>query len=247
MFDLIIGKTKHVPCTPAVPILISTSIQVSALAVIVVSSLLFVGQMPAVPDVMAFVAEMPSALPPPPPPAAALPKTAAAASRPLPTTSAFAAPIEVPTSITPEAPFTGEEEGVPGGVEGGIPGGVVGGFAGIFVEAPPPPPPPPARPEIMRIGGQVQAPALLRRVEPIYPLLAQAASIEGIVILDAIVDVEGHVQSVTVLRGHAVLSRAAIEAVKQWQYQPLLLNGVPTPFELTVSLMFHFTDKKPQR
>lgn len=242
MFDLIMGKTEHVPSTPAVPILISAGVQTTALAGIVIASLVFAtGQLPVPGNVLAFVAEMPSPLPPPPPPAPALPK-AAAAPRPEPM-SGFAAPVEAPPTIEPEVPFAGNgEEGVPGGVEGGIPGGIVGGFAGV-IEGPPPPPPPPPKREIMRIGGQVQAPALVRRVDPEYPALAQAASIDGVVILDAIVDVEGHVQSVTTLRGHPLLARAAIDAVKQWQYQPLLLNGVPTPFELTVSLWFHFEDK----
>jgi protein TonB len=89
----------------------------------------------------------------------------------------------------------------------------------------------------------VQAPALLKRVEPAYPPIAQFASIDGMVILNAIVDEHGRVQSVTVLRGHPLLGKAAMEAVRQWLYEPLRLNGTPTPFELTVSLSFHLDDK----
>jgi len=114
------------------------------------------------------------------------------------------------------------------------------------IEGPPPPPPPVSR-EPVRIGGQLQAPALLKRVDPIYPYIAQAASIDGVVILDAIVDEHGRIQSVKVLRGHSLLAKAAIDAVQQWEYEPLKLNGTPTAFELTVSLWFHFDDKQRRR
>jgi protein TonB len=58
------------------------------------------------------------------------------------------------------------------------------------------------------------------------------------VILEAVVDTEGRVQEVHVLRSRGFLDKAAIEAVKQWRYQPLMLNGQPTPFVLTVTLNF---------
>ena len=126
---------------------------------------------------------------------------------------------------------------MPGGVEGGIEGGVAGGIVGGLPAAPPPlPPPPPQKP--IRIGGQVTAPALIHRVEPKYPDFAAQAQIEGLVILEATVDVEGHVQSVEILRSHGLLDQAAIDAVKQWQYSPLVLNGKPFPFILTVTVRF---------
>src|SRR6185369_681399 len=98
-----------------------------------------------------------------------------------------------------------------------------------------------------RIGGQIQAPALLKRVEPAYPSIAQLAAIDGIVILDAIVDEHGRVKSLKVLRGHPLLAKAATAAVEQWEYEPLRLNGTATPFELTVSLWFHFDEKAKRR
>ena len=66
-------------------------------------------------------------------------------------------------------------------------------------------------------------------------------------VLDAIVDEHGRIQSVKVLRGHPLLARAATQAVEQWEYEPLKLNGSPTAFELTVSLWFHFDDKAKKR
>jgi protein TonB len=245
MFDLFTGKVQHVPSTPAIPILVSTSIQGTALAVIAVMSLVVASrELPPVPDIFAFVAEMPAAAPPPPPPP---PAQAVRAAQPTPPpANAFAAPVEAPPDIQPERVGAAiAEAGVPGGVEGGIVGGVVGSIPAV-VEGPPPPPPPVSH-EPVRIGGQVSAPALVKRVEPVYPAIAQLAAIDGIVILDAIVDEHGRVQSLKVLRGHPLLAKAATEAVQQWEYEPLKLNGTPTPFELTVSLWFHFDEKLKRR
>jgi protein TonB len=246
MFDLFTGKVQHVPSTPTIPILVSSTIQGTALAVIALMSFVVASrELPPVPDIFAFVAEMPAAAPPPPPPPPV--QTARAVQATPPPANAFAAPIEAPADIQPEPVGTAiAEAGVPGGVEGGIPSGIVGTVPAV-VEGPPPPPPPAVPQGPVRIGGQVSAPALLKRVEPVYPAIAQLAAIDGVVILDAIVDEHGRVQSLKVLRGHALLAKAAIEAVQQWEYEPLKLNGTPTPFELSVSLWFHFEEKPKRR
>jgi periplasmic protein TonB len=245
MFDLFTGKVQHVPSTPAIPILVSSTIQGTALAVVALMSFVLASrELPAVPDMFAFAAEMPAVAPPPPPPPPV--QTARAAQPTPPLANAFAAPIEAPLEIQPEP--TGAaiaEDGVPGGVEGGILSGIVGSVPAVIEGPPPPPPPVPQDP--VRIGGQVSSPALVKRVEPIYPAIAQAAWIDGVVILDAIVDNHGRIQSLKVLRGHPLLAKAAIEAVQQWEYEPLKLDGTATPFELTVSLWFHFEDKSKRR
>src|SRR5258707_15822606 len=96
MFDLFTGRVQHVPSTPAIPILISTSVQGTAFAAIVFSSILLATrELPAVPDVLAFVAEMPTVAAPPPPPAAPAPAQARAAAVPKAVpVSEMAAPIE---------------------------------------------------------------------------------------------------------------------------------------------------------
>ena len=128
---------------------------------------------------------------------------------------------------------------MPGGVEGGIPGGVVGGVVGGLPDVPAPPPPPPQRGPI-RTGGQIETPELVHRVEPYYPPVAVAAHLEGIVILEAIVDRDGTVAELKVLRsGGVLLDREALLAVRQWRYKPLLLNGQRERFILTVTLSFH--------
>ena len=248
MFDLFTGKVQHVPSTPAGPILVSSTIQGTALAVIGLMSFAVASrELPPVPDVWAFVAEMPAAVPPPPPPPPPVQAVQAVRTTPPPA-NAFVAPTEAPPDIQPEPVGTAiAEAGIAGGVEGGIAPGIVGTVPAL-VEGPPPPPPAASLPQgPVRIGGQLSAPTLLKRVEPIYPGIAQSAAIDGVVILDAIVDEHGRIQSLKVLRGHPLLAKAAIEAVQQWEYEPLKLNGRPTPFELSVSLWFHFEEKPKRR
>ena len=84
--------------------------------------------------------------------------------------------------------------------------------------------------------GQLQ---LIKKVEPIYPALMLAAKQQGTVVLDAIIHPDGTIGDIRILQPLSPLfDRAAIAAVKQWQYTPLVLNGIPTPFVLTVTFNF---------
>jgi protein TonB len=145
------------------------------------------------------------------------------------------APIEVPTEIKHEEGLDigGIEGVVECGVEGGVPGGVVGGVVGGLPDAPPPPP---TRP--VRVGGEIREPRKVVDVAPVYPDLAARAHVEGVVIIEATIDPRGKVANATVLRGVPVLDEAALEAVRKWVYTPTLLNGVPTPIIMTVTLRF---------
>jgi protein TonB len=249
MFDLVVaGRGRHPFHEPtAAPTLISIVGHVVVLGAVATASILVTtDQLPEVPAMMAFVAAPPAPPPPPPPPPpAAKRRVEAQPARTEPVVaSREAAPVEAPSRIIAEAfiPSTEDVEGVEGGVEGGIAGGVLGGVIGGLSEAPPPPPPPPpaapAKRAPVRIGGQLTAPALVHRVNPVYPEVAVLAQVTGIVILEATVDAQGAVESVRVLRSVPLLDRAAIEAVRQWRYTPLVLNGVPSPFVLTVTLSF---------
>lgn len=178
--------------------------------------------------------------PPPPPPAGVRAVKPAPAARPV-EAAKFVAPIEVPDAVLPEEGIDlGIEGGVPGGVEGGVPGGVVGGVVGGLPSAPLPP----AAVAPVRVGGLVRVPKLLNRVKPAYPELARAARTSATLILEANVGADGRVQTVRVLRGQPLFDEAALDAVKQWRYQPLLLNGVPTPFIVTVTLVFNLVNKE---
>jgi periplasmic protein TonB len=240
MFDLVTGQTGHLPRHATLPILMSTAAQVIVVgSAIVIPLLLVTNSMPEIPTMMAFVVAPPPPPLPPPPPAPAQAKAAATPAA-APTNPA-AAPIEPPTTIAAERPSDeGVYDGVPGGVEGGVPGGVLGGVVGGLPEAPPPPPPPVTAKGPVRVGGQIQVPALLKRVEPVYPPIAVSAHLEGLVILEAIIDRDGTVSEVKVLRSlHPLLDREAENAVKQWRYSPLVLNGTRERFMLTVTLSFH--------
>jgi protein TonB len=88
------------------------------------------------------------------------------------------------------------------------------------------------------VGGNIKAPSQVRKVQPQYPAIAQSARVQGVVILEATIGTDGHVQDVKVLRSIPLLDTAAIDAVKQWQYTPTLLNGVPVPVVMTVTVNF---------
>jgi protein TonB len=149
-----------------------------------------------------------------------------------------AAPTEAPKEIVPEAPKTPSMgEGVPGGVEGGVPGGVVGGVVGGLPEAPPPPPPPPPQAPV-RVGGAIKPPNKTKHVPPIYPPIAQSARVSGIVIIEATIGADGKVKDAKVLKSIPLLDQSALDAVKQWQFTPTLLNNVPVPVIMTVTVNF---------
>ena len=125
--------------------------------------------------------------------------------------------------------------GVAGGVEGGVPGGVTGGVVGGLPEAPPPPPPPAAP---VRVGGNIKAPVKTKDVRPTYPAIAQSARVQGIVIIEATIGPNGRVADAKVLRSIPLLDNAALDAVRQWEFTPTLLNGVPVPVIMTVTVQF---------
>ena len=230
--DLAVRKRRGV-ALPA-----SMALHALAVVAIAIVPLLLAESLPDAGGVRAFFVE-PIAAPPPPPPPPPPAARAAAATRVLPKATAapvgFVAPIEVPTEIKPEEGLDlgGIEGGVAGGVEGGVPGGVVGGVVGGLPDAPPPPPVKP-----VRVGGDVREPRKVVEVAPVYPALAAKAGIEGVVIIEATIDPRGRVVNATVLRGIPVLDEAALEAVRQWVYTPTLLNGVPTPIIMTVTVRF---------
>ena len=110
-------------------------------------------------------------------------------------------------------------------------------------QPPPPPPPPPRAPdfygdEALRVGGKIRAPDKLIDVRPIYPMIAQQARVQGVVILEARIEPDGTVSSARVLRSIPLLDQAAIDAVRQWQFRPTLLNGVPIPVIMTTTVNF---------
>jgi TonB family protein len=111
---------------------------------------------------------------------------------------------------------------------------------GYGVAAPPPPPPPSGGGGGQRIvvGSNNQATRLVNQVPPVYPQQAKDAKIEGVVSFQATIDKQGHVANLMVLGGHPLLVPAALEAVKQWIYQPTLLNGEPVEVRTQIDVNF---------
>ena len=116
---------------------------------------------------------------------------------------------------------------------------------------PPPPPPPPAyRKKLekfaegaVRAVGEIKPPKpnLLKMVRPVYPEAAKKEGVEGVVILSVRTDIYGRVEDVMVLRSIPLLDQAAIDAVKQWVYEPFIFEGKPSPVVFTVTL--HIKEK----
>jgi TonB family protein len=79
----------------------------------------------------------------------------------------------------------------------------------------------------LRIGGSMQAAKLVYQPRPIYPPEAKAARVQGKVTLQAVIGKDGTIQKLEVLSGDALLVQSAIDAVRQWVYEPTLLNGDP--------------------
>jgi TonB family protein len=95
-----------------------------------------------------------------------------------------------------------------------------------------------AAPLRARTGGVIREPRKVRHVAPEYPALAVAARVQGRVVLDCVIDEDGRVSSVTVLKPQPLLEAAAVDAVRQWRYVPTLLNGTRVSVLLTVTVDF---------
>jgi TonB family protein len=131
---------------------------------------------------------------------------------------------------------------------------------------PPPPPPPPPSPSrgsaqhqmafspappmseqfethaetlgAVRVGSGIKVPVKVRDVRPLYPPIAQQAQVQGVVIVEALLDEDGNVANARVLRSIPLLDEAALDSVRQWKYTPTLLNGVPSAVLMTVTVNF---------
>jgi len=118
----------------------------------------------------------------------------------------------------------------------------VSGWAPVL---PPPPPPPyviPAEGPVRAIG-EIKPPRNIKQVDPIYPEIARLAGVEGLVILEVETDIYGRVQGYKILRSIPLLDQAAIEAVKQSVYEPLIIEGKPRGGIFTVTVRFELKDK----
>ena len=84
----------------------------------------------------------------------------------------------------------------------------------------------------------IKRPRLIRQVPPQYPINAIKARIQGVVRIEAVTDIYGRVTRINVIDGHLLLRAAAVQAVKQWVYEPYIINGLPKPVMFVVSVHF---------
>lgn len=89
-----------------------------------------------------------------------------------------------------------------------------------------------------RVSGGVEQGLLIRDVKPIYPRLAQAAAVQGEVVLQAVIGKDGRIENLHAVSGNPLLVRAALDAVQQWRYRPYLLNGEPVEVETQITVRF---------
>ena len=133
----------------------------------------------------------------------------------------------------------GAPDGAPGDVPGGVPGGITGGIPGgiVFDD-----------PEALDISSWTDEPlksteanSSLRRtkyIHPTYPPKAQSAGISGTVIIEVIVGRNGKIKSVRVLKSIPALDSAALDAIKQWEYKPVVVDGIPREVIFTITVNF---------
>ena len=215
-------------------VLVSFVFQVTFLGILLLIPLIYTEALPKAMLATLLVAPPP---PPPPPPPPAQVQVIRKPQVHLMDAGKLMAPKTIPKNVTiikeeAEPDMGGMVGGVVGGVAGGSMGGAIGGVIGGM-----PAPPKPAQSRI-KVGGNVTAARIVNRTTPIYPPLARQTRISGTVRLHAIIAKDGTVQQLEVLSGHPLLVQAALDAVRQWRYQPTLLNGEPVEVDTTVDVIF---------
>jgi TonB family protein len=144
------------------------------------------------------------------------------------------APVEIPQDIKEEIPSFGDGYGY-------NPNGIVGGFDEVEGGT--------EIPQWMKIDPAkdgipvtvLQKPRLIKKVVPHYPELAIKVRRQGKVIIEATTDIYGKVTRIRIISGDPLLNKAASEAIRQWIFEPYLINGFPKPVKFCVTINFNLT------
>jgi len=238
---MVVSNQKNKKTNKPWTVVLSMLLQVGFLAILILIPLIYTEALPK--TLMSSILLAPPPPPPPPPPPAPVQVVKIKPVAHLMEAGKLVAPKAIPKDVKiikeeeqPPDMGAGIAGGVPGGVSGGSMGGVLGGVIGGAGSAPPPPPK--AAVTRTRVGGAVQAAKLVNRVQPVYPPLARQTRISGTVKLHAIIGKDGAVTQLQVLSGHPLLVQSALDAVKQWRYQPTLLNGEPVEVDTEIDVIF---------
>jgi protein TonB len=228
----------------------SVVIHLVMLGALLLMPLLFTNSLPATMLRQYFAAPSPPPGPPPPPSVVKVVHTEIKKFK-LPDDKLYqppAIPKELPPADElPVLPPVAECRGcVPGGDPQGVPFGVP--YSPPPIRPPAVPPTPPkvetskaATPARIRVGGNVQRAMQLSAPPPIYPQLAKAQRVQGVVKLQAVISKDGTIEQLSVLSGHPLLIGAAMDAVKKWRYKPTLLNGEPVEIITQIDVNFTLT------
>ncbi len=235
MLALTLTSQESDKARSVVSFLTSLAIQGALLAIAIVVPLMATDDLPS-PDGRSSLLTLP-APPSAPRPPKAPPKRQQPASRPNASNavSAFVVPLDIPEGIVDvpadDVSFVSGGDATSATMD--VSPFVVGGLSQPVA---PPPPPPTLHP--VRVGGDIREPRLRQGVSPVYPAIARRARIQGVVVLEAVIDVLGNVTHLRVIESVPMLEQAAIDAVSQWKYEPTLLNGARVPVVVTVTVRF---------
>jgi protein TonB len=225
------GRTKYTT-------MLSFLLQCALIGVLVLIPLIYTEALPAKAMLTTLVAPPPPPPPPPPPTPTVVVKKVS--------TDIIDGALRTPTKIPDKIKKIVEEEAPPPvsssvGVIGGVgPAGSAGGvLGGVLASANS------AAPKIevkrLRVSQGVQASKLISQPKPVYPPIAKQARVQGQVVLQAVISKTGTIENLKVVSGHPMLTQSALDAVRNWRYQPTVLNGEPVEVETTINVNFSLT------
>ncbi len=220
----------------------SLAIHAALLAALIVAPLIRSGALPAVPDAIDLIIAPPPHPSPPParkgPGRAVRSKIKPVLARPLSAAGRLIAPVDIPRDIADAAlPDFVEGDGIDTGVDWGFGDGntnvkMVGVMGDVIEKI--------ANETVAPVlaAGEIRRPKLLKQVPPVYPEIARLARVAGDVLIEAQTDIYGRVVRWRILRSISLLDQAAVDAVRQWVYEPMVLNGKPRGVIFNVTVRF---------
>ena len=232
LFGTVTNPPAHIGTRSRLTLPLSLAAHAAALAVLIVVPLVATDVLPLPSELRAVILETPElpVEPPKPIPPAPTPQT----TTPV---NPEAAPLEAPPSITADPPVRPPTDVGEVALGSTFSNAVLGTGGDDRVSGlPPPPPPPPRKP--VPVGGVITAPTKIHDVAPEYPRVARDAKIQGVVIIQATIGVDGRVIDAQILRPVPFLGEAALDAVRQWRFTQPQLNGEPIAVIMTVTVNF---------
>lgn len=237
--DVLVESGNRIRTRSRYWVLATTSFNVAVLAAMVLYPMLYPQALPKTALVAMIQAPPPPPAAAPKPPAQQMVQRRATVARLDP----MVAPPQIPVNIRQvhdDAPPPSTDTGVAMGnnMGGGDKNGVASSLVAlnhtpvplVHVEA--------RKPTVQRVSAGVMAGQILVKTQPLYPAIARAAGVSGVVVLHAIISKQGTIENLSVVSGPEMLRGAAVDAVKQWRYRPYMLGAEPTDVDTTITVNF---------